>query len=104
MRQQAYLVKSVRISIIDAREAGKFDDTECFYLRELGLDAPSMSFYFEGGLMSLVRFENEHAIALHRNIFYVQKPGTKDGEMVEIALQYVDDISSRVLPFANNIY
>jgi DNA gyrase subunit B len=104
MRQQAYLVKGVRIAIIDARETGKFDDTSCFYLRELGLNAPSMSFYFEGGLMSLVRFENEHAKPLHRNIFYVEKPGAKDGEMVEIALQYVDDISSRILPFANNIY
>jgi DNA gyrase subunit B len=104
MRQQAYLVKGVRISVIDARQAGTFDATSSFYLRELGLDAPSMSFYFEGGLMSLVRFENEHAKPLHRNIFYVEKPGSKDGEMVEVALQYVDDISSKILPFANNIY
>lgn len=104
MRQQAYLVKGTRISVIDAREVGEVADTEVFYLRELGLNAPSMSFYFEGGLMSLVRFENEHAKPLHRNIFYVEKPGAKDGEMVEIALQYVDDISSRILPFANNIY
>ncbi len=104
MRQQAYLVKGTRISVIDAREAGKIDTDDIFYIRELGLDLPSMSFYFEGGLMSLVRFENAHQKTLHRNIFYVEKPGTKDGEMVEIALQYVDDTSSRILPFANNIY
>jgi DNA gyrase subunit B len=104
MRQQAYLVKSLRISVIDAREVADVANTECFYIRELGLNVPSMSFYFEGGLMSLVRFENQHAKPLHRNIFYVEKPGANDGEMVEIALQYVDDISSKILPFANNIY
>src|SRR3989344_5143053 len=27
------------------------------FLRELGLDAPSMTFYFEGGLRSLVQFQ-----------------------------------------------
>jgi len=105
MRQQAYLVKSLRISVIDAREEKKVDDTEVFYLRELGLDTPSMSFFFEGGLVSLVRFENEHLKPIHRNIFYVEKQGgANEYETVEIALQYVDDISSRILPFANNIY
>jgi len=105
MRQQAYLVKGLRISVIDARDLEGVSDTEVFYLRELGLDAPSMSFYFEGGLMSLVRFENEHAKPIHKNIFYVEKAANgNDYEIVEIALQYVDDISARILPFANNIY
>ncbi|MSR87713.1 MAG: type IIA DNA topoisomerase subunit B [Candidatus Zambryskibacteria bacterium] len=105
MRQQAYLVKGLRISILDLREIEKVDDMKVFYLRELGLDAPSMSFYFEGGLISLVRFENEHSKPIHKNIFYVEKAANgKEYETVEIALQYVDDISSRILPFANNIY
>ena len=105
MRQQAYLVKGLRIAVIDAREIEKVGDTEVFYIRDLGLNAPSMSFYFEGGLVSLVRFENEHNKPLHKNIFYVNKSGSdKDYEVVEVALQYVDDISSRILPFANNIY
>lgn len=105
LRQQAYLVKGLRISTIDARELTKVDDSKVFYLRELGLDVPSMSFYFEGGLMSLVKFENEHSKPMHKNIFYVEKKANgNDYETVEIALQYVDDISSRILPFANNIY
>jgi len=105
MRQQAYLVKGLRISVLDAREVGKLADDEVFYIRELGLDTPSMSFYFEGGLMSLVRFENEHAKPIHKNIFYVSRAANgKEHETVEVALQYVDDISSKVLPFANNIY
>ncbi len=64
-----------------------------------------MSFYFEGGLVSLVRFENEHSKPIHKNIFYVEKKANgNDHETVEVSLQYVDDISSRILPFANNIY
>jgi DNA gyrase subunit B len=107
LRQQAYLVKGLRISVIDARDLDpkKVKDTEVFYIRELGLEAPSMTFYFEGGLVSLVRFENALQKPIHKNIFYVEKPSNgNDYETVEIALQYVDDIASRVLPFANNIY
>lgn len=105
MRQQAYLVRALRISVIDARELHKVADTETFYIRDLQLNAPSMTFCFEGGLVSLVRFENQHLKSVHRNIFYVEKAANgNDYELVEVALQYVDDISSRVLPFANNIY
>src|SRR3989338_68477 len=103
MRQQAYLVRGLRISILDARNLGSIDLADVFYFRELGLEAPSETFYFEGGLLSLVKHYNEHFKAVHKNIFYAERKA--DGiEGVEIALQYVDDISSRVLPFANNIY
>lgn len=111
LRQQAYLVKGLRISVLDARETDidmekiKIGNKTPFYMRELGLNVPSMSFYFEGGLVSLVRFENEHAKAIHKNIFYVEKAGSNnDYETVEVALQYINDISSHILPFANNIY
>ncbi|MBN2094315.1 MAG: type IIA DNA topoisomerase subunit B [Candidatus Zambryskibacteria bacterium] len=109
MRQQAYLVKGLKISVIDLRDlpaqAGikdKIDDS-VFFLRDLGLEAPSMSFYFDGGLVSLVRFYNHNQKAIHKNIFYVEKRN-EDFEGAEIALQYIDDISARVMPFANNIY
>src|ERR1035437_7748042 len=115
MRQQAYLVPALRISIIDAREAtngifskpnkdGTVDiDTDIIYLRELYLQVPSHTFYFEGGLASLVRFNNQILKPIHKNIFYVEKK-VEGVESVEVALQYADDISSRVLGFANNIY
>jgi len=120
MRQQAYLVRGLRISILDLRHlparvlpvrstqtgaqagAGKVNEEEAFYLRELALDAPSMAFYFEGGLRSLVAFQNRHVKPVHKNIFYVEKE--QDSVAVEVALQYVDDISSRISAFANNIY
>ncbi len=103
LRQQAYLVKNMRITVIDARECPrKLDDGNTFFLKELELDVPSMSFYFEGGLRSLVSFHNEHQKSIHKHIFYVEKE--TDGIEVEIALQYVDDISPRLTAFANNIH
>ena len=103
MRQQAYLVKDLRISIIDLRGYEKVADVDSvFYLRELGLDAPSMTFYFEGGLRSLVGFQNRHQDPVHKTVFYVEKE--QDGVQVEVALQYVDDITARISAFANNIY
>ena len=101
MRQQAYLVKGLRISIIDAREyADKIE--EAFWLDDLDLEAPSMTFYFEGGLLSLVKYYNQLQKPIHKNIFYVEKE--VDKVFVEVALQYIDDISARTVAFANNIY
>ncbi len=102
MRQQAYLVRGLRISILDLRALEKVSEDEAYYLRELELDAPSVTFYFEGGLRSLVTFQNRHQTALHKTVFYVEKE--QDNVQVEVALQYVDDISSRLSAYANNIY
>ncbi len=140
MREQAYLVRKLRISVIDARPndparmtlsgwrsvgqarlAEKIDPVrsregtqrasasngvdlaDVFYLRDLGLEVPSQSFYFEGGLVSLVAHNNRHYKPVHKHIFYTEKK-MDEAQGVEVALQYVDDISSRILPFANNIY
>lgn len=105
MRQQAYLVRGLRISIIDFRKADSSVSqkaNDAFYLRELGIDAPSTAFYFEGGLRSLVAFQNRHLEPIHKTVFYVEKE--QDGVHVEVALQYVDDIVTRISAFANNIY
>ncbi len=104
MRQQAYLVKGLRISVIDARESkDKFDESDVFYFRDLAVEAPSQTFYFEGGLYSLIKFYNQFQKPIHKNIFYVEKK-VEGVESVEVALQYVDDISARVVSFANNIF
>ncbi|MEI7709580.1 MAG: toprim domain-containing protein, partial [bacterium] len=104
IRQQAYLVKGLRILIIDARgwESKKgMTDEDVFYFRELELELPSVSFYFEGGLISLIKYYNKFQKPIQSHIFYVEKE--LDNVGVEIALQYVDDISDRIIPFANNI-
>ncbi len=104
LRQQAYLVKALRITVIDAREATnlEIEDTTT-YLSNLKLQVPSQTFFFENGLTSLVKFNNQILKPVHKNIFYVEKK-VEGVESVEIALQYADDISARILPFANNIY
>jgi DNA gyrase subunit B len=105
IRQQAYLVKGLKISIIDAREWDNkkgMNQDDVFYFRDLDLELPSVSFYFEGGLISLVKYYNKFQKPVQDNIFYVEKE--LDGVGVEIALQYVDDIVDRIFPFANNIY
>ena len=105
IRQQAYLVKKLRILIIDAREWDNqkgLNEDDVFYFRDLGLELPSAAFYFEGGLISLVKYYNKFVKPVQQNIFYVEKE--LDGVGVEVALQYVDDIADRIFPFANNIY
>jgi DNA gyrase subunit B len=122
LRQQAYLVPALRITVVDAREykgeesssglfkALKLDKNgileiseDIMYLSNLSLQVPSQTFFFENGLTSLVKFNNQILKPIHKNIFYVEKKA-EGVESVEVALQYADDISSRILPFANNIY
>ncbi len=103
MRQQAYLVRKLRLSVIDAREyKGDISLDDIMYLRELRLEVPSTSFYFEGGLVSFIRHQNEFQKVLHKTIFYVEKE--QDGVTVEIALQYGDDVTDHIYAFANNTF
>lgn len=119
LRQQAYLVKSMKISVIDAREViGKAEevsekDVKRFmediaglqYLSDEHFEVPHEHFYFQGGLKSLVAFNNQYQQSVHKNIFYVEKNEVDSAVLsVEVALQYVDDITPRISAFANNIY
>ncbi len=101
-REQAYLVKKLRIELIDARAyEGKIDTDKAYYIKELGLPVSSTTFYFEGGIVSMVAHYNKDQKKVQEKIFSVEK---EEGDItVEIALQYVDDIVDRIVPFANNI-
>lgn len=113
-REQAYLVRNLRVRIIDARKAElknvptkkKADDV--YWLSELNLQVPSTSFYFEGGIVSMVRHYNHGLKPLQNKVFHIEKEIEIDGQpapvTVEVALQYVDDIVARIIAFANNIY
>jgi DNA gyrase subunit B len=102
LRQQAYLVKGVRIALFDARTSKEAFETDTLFLRGQSLDVPSTTFYFEGGLKSLVAFHNKHQSPVHKNIFYIDRE--LDSVEVEVAFQYVDDITPRITAFANNTY
>lgn len=110
LRQQAYLVKALQLSVIDARELDekvlkKLDIKGKQYLSDEHLEVPHQLFYFEGGLRSLVAFNNHYQKPVHKNIFYVEKHDVDSAVLsVEVSLQYVDDISARISAFANNIY
>ncbi|MEK7174101.1 MAG: DNA topoisomerase (ATP-hydrolyzing) subunit B [Patescibacteria group bacterium] len=86
LRQQAYLTRGVRINILDKRVA----------------PFANYSFYFEGGLKSFVKYLARDEKALQEEIFHAQKE--HEGMDIEIAFLYVDDIETRELSFANNIY
>ena len=87
LRQQAYLTKKVKIVIKDEREK---DNRKCH------------TFYFDGGIVSYIRYLNKGEEPRHDNIFYIEKE--KEGIIVEVALQYVDDLQEREISFANNIH
>lgn len=86
LRQQAYLTKGVKIEIFDERTE------KIFYY----------GFYFDGGLSSFVRHLLGVARPIHDNYFYVAKNVEK--VEVEVAFIYTDDIESKEMSFANNIY
>ncbi len=87
IRQQSYLTKGVRITFVDRRE----DDL--FYY----------AFSFSGGIKTFVEYLNEGGEdLLQEEIFYVHKE-TEACE-VESAIAYTEDIETKELGFANNIY
>ena len=102
MRNQAFLVKSLHIRMIDARQAETKNILEdsLFINTELP-EAPTYSFFYDSGLTSFVRHHNNRQKPIHQNIFYVEEQVGDVG--VEVALQYVDDISPRVFAFGNTI-
>ena len=102
MRNQAFLVKSLRIRIVDARESQtKNISTGSLFIHQDIPEAPTYSFFYDSGLTSFVRHHNNKQKPIHQNIFYTEKQAGDVG--VEIALQYVDDISPRVFAFGNTI-
>ena len=86
LREQTYLTRGVRIVFRDEREK----------------ISTSYVFYFEGGIISFVKFLVNGEKPIHDNIFYVSK--TIDNILVEAAFQYTEDIQPEELSFANNIH
>jgi DNA gyrase subunit B len=59
-----------------------------------------MTFYFEGGVRSFVRYLNKNRDVLHEPV-YVEKE--LEGNIVEAAIQYNDGFNESVFAFANTI-
>lgn len=86
LREQAYLTKGVKIEVRDERKT----------------PAISHVFYFEGGLISFVKYLNRNEKPLHQNIFYAAKES--NNIFVEAAVQYTEDLQGKEVSFANNIH
>ena len=59
-----------------------------------------MSFYFEGGVSSFVRYLNKNRTVLHDPV-YIEKE--VEGSLIEAAIQYNDGFNESVFAFANTI-
>ena len=59
-----------------------------------------MTFYFEGGITSFVRYLNRNRSVYHP-VFHVEKEG--DGITIDAAIQYTDAYAESVYAFANTI-
>ncbi|MGV8025441.1 MAG: DNA topoisomerase (ATP-hydrolyzing) subunit B [Anaerolineaceae bacterium] len=83
-REMAFVTKQVEIRLIDDR-----------------LEIPRRTtFYFEGGIVSFVRYLNRNREILH-DVFYVE--GKEGGVGIEVAMQYTDAYTESVYAFANTI-
>ena len=63
--------------------------------------AKEMSFYFEGGVKSFVRYLNRNRKTLHSPVYAKKET---DNMEIEIALQYTEGISTSEYSFANTIH
>ena len=93
VRQQAFLTKGIKIIVEDRREILAPEDE--YKIRRHG-------FYFDGGIISFVKFLNRGKQVKNDMPVYIEK--TADEVAVEISLQYTDGYKEHLYSFANNIY
>jgi len=83
LRESAFLLKGLKIELIDEREEGKGD-----------------VFFYENGIEAFVAYLNEEKDVLHP-VKYVE--GIQDDIEVEFAFQFNDGYSETILSFVNNV-
>ena len=86
MREMAFITRGVTIRLVDER-ARPFPR--------------QMTFYFEGGIESFVRYLNRNREVLH-DVLYAERQ--VNGVGIEVALQYTDAYAESVYAFANTIH
>jgi DNA gyrase subunit B len=81
-REMAFVTRKVQIKLVDERSQHE------------------MTFYFEGGINSFVRFLNRNRQVIHP-VVYIEKEVDRIG--IEAAIQYTDSYTESVYAFANTI-
>ncbi len=82
-REMAFVTRGVTIKLVDER------------------DGREMTFYFEGGITSFVRYLNRNRQPLHP-VVHVEKEA-EDGLVIDAAIQYTEAYAESVYAFANTI-
>jgi len=82
-REMAFVTRGVTIKLLDER------------------DGREMTFHFEGGITSFVRYLNRNREPLH-SVVHVEKEA-EDGLVIDAAIQYTEAYAESVYAFANTI-
>ena len=96
LRETAFLTKGLKINLKDLREDKDRDPDDV--KKEVG---KNFSFHYEGGIKEFVQYINRTRTPLYPEIFYAE--GSKDGVLVEVALQHNDEYNETIFSFVNNI-
>ncbi|MDE0332513.1 MAG: DNA topoisomerase (ATP-hydrolyzing) subunit B [Nitrospinae bacterium] len=84
LRELAYLNSGLKIVLEDKRE-----------------DEKKQEYFYKGGIVSFVEHLNRSRNAIHRKPIYIK--GEREGNIVEVSIQYNDAYNETLLTFANNI-
>ncbi|MBD9219271.1 DNA topoisomerase (ATP-hydrolyzing) subunit B [Anaerotignum sp. MSJ-24] len=96
LRETAFLTKGLKINLKDLREDKDRDPDDV--KKDVG---KNFSFHYEGGIKEFVQYINRTRTPLYPEIFYAE--GSKDGVLVEVALQHNDEYNETIFSFVNNI-
>ena len=83
-REMAFLTRGIDLQFVDER----------------GEEAREISFYFEGGVETFVRYLNKNRTVLHQPVYVDMQVESTN---VEVAIQYTDGYSESIFAFANTI-
>ncbi len=84
IRELAFLNKGITITLTDEREGGK-----------------SEKFHFAGGIVEFVNNVDASKDLINDKVIYLER--TKEGVIVELAMQYCDTYNENVFTYVNNI-
>ena len=84
-REMAFLTTGLKIIAVDKRDE----------------EPKEVIFHYEGGIKEFVQYLNRSNSALYEDILYFE--GTKDGVVVEVAMQHNDSYTENTYGFVNNI-